>query len=78
MSPWVIQGLIFARCETAGRQKRRSPAICARSCTWAEHPLPAGRTGQGIFVHCVQEHEVHHRGEIYLMLGLMGMEAPDV
>jgi uncharacterized damage-inducible protein DinB len=26
----------------------------------------------------VLEHEVHHRGEIYLMLGLMGMEAPDV
>ncbi len=26
----------------------------------------------------VMEHEVHHRGEIYLMLGLMGMEAPDV
>jgi uncharacterized damage-inducible protein DinB len=25
-----------------------------------------------------QEIEVHHRGEIYLMLGLMGMEAPDV
>jgi uncharacterized damage-inducible protein DinB len=26
----------------------------------------------------VLEHEAHHRGEIYLMLGLMGMEAPDV
>ena len=26
----------------------------------------------------VLEHELHHRGEIYLMLGLMGMEAPDV
>ncbi len=26
----------------------------------------------------VLEHEVSHRGEIYLMLGLMGMEAPDV
>jgi uncharacterized damage-inducible protein DinB len=24
------------------------------------------------------EHEISHRGEIYLMLGLMGMEAPDV
>jgi uncharacterized damage-inducible protein DinB len=24
------------------------------------------------------EHEIHHRGEIFLMLGLMGMEAPDV
>jgi uncharacterized damage-inducible protein DinB len=26
----------------------------------------------------VLEHEIHHRGEICLMLGLMGMEAPDV
>jgi uncharacterized damage-inducible protein DinB len=26
----------------------------------------------------VLEHEIHHRGEIYLMLGLMGMEAPEV
>ena len=26
----------------------------------------------------VLEHEIHHRGEIYLMLGLMGMDAPDV
>jgi len=26
----------------------------------------------------VLEHEISHRGEIYLMLGLMGMEAPDL
>jgi uncharacterized damage-inducible protein DinB len=26
----------------------------------------------------VIEHEIHHRGEIFLMLGLMGIEAPDV
>ncbi len=26
----------------------------------------------------VLEHEIHHRGEIYLMLGLLGIEAPDV
>jgi uncharacterized damage-inducible protein DinB len=26
----------------------------------------------------VLEHEIHHRGEIYLMLGLLGMEAPEV
>jgi uncharacterized damage-inducible protein DinB len=25
----------------------------------------------------VLEHEIHHRGEIFLMLGLMGLEAPD-
>lgn len=26
----------------------------------------------------VLEHEIHHRGEVFLMLGLMGMEAPDI
>jgi uncharacterized damage-inducible protein DinB len=26
----------------------------------------------------VLEHEVHHRGEIYLMLGLLGVDAPDI
>jgi uncharacterized damage-inducible protein DinB len=26
----------------------------------------------------VLEHEIHHRGEIFLMLGLQGIEAPDV
>jgi len=25
----------------------------------------------------VLEHEIHHRGELYLMLGLLGLEAPD-
>jgi hypothetical protein len=54
------------------------PSPSTRSGAWAEHPFPAGRSGQGVFVHCVQEHEISHRGEIYLMLGLMGMEAPDV
>ena len=38
-----------------------------------------GRKGtiRWVFWH-VLEHEIHHRGEIYLMLGLLGMEAPDV
>jgi len=26
----------------------------------------------------VLEHEIHHRGEVYLMLGMLGIEAPDV
>jgi uncharacterized damage-inducible protein DinB len=26
----------------------------------------------------VVEHEIHHRGEIFLMLGLMGLEAPHI
>jgi hypothetical protein len=33
---------------------------------------------QEVFVHCVQWHEISHRGEIYLMLGMMSMEALDV
>jgi uncharacterized damage-inducible protein DinB len=41
--------------------------------------LPWGRqTSMGWAVWHVLEHEIHHRGEVYLMLGLMGMEAPDV
>ena len=32
---------------------------------------------EGVVWH-VLEHEIHHRGEIYLMLGLLGIEAPDV
>ena len=41
--------------------------------------LPWGaRVTMGWAVWHVLEHEIHHRGEIYLMLGLMGMEAPDV
>jgi uncharacterized damage-inducible protein DinB len=26
----------------------------------------------------ILEHEIHHRGEIYLMLGLLGLEGPDI
>ena len=26
----------------------------------------------------VLEHEIHHRGEIYLMIGLLGREAPEI
>ncbi len=41
--------------------------------------LPWGnQVSMGWAVWHVLEHEIHHRGEIYLMLGLMGMEAPDV
>lgn len=42
-------------------------------------PLPwGGQVSMGWIVWHVLEHEIHHRGEVYLMLGLMGMEAPDV
>jgi hypothetical protein len=54
------------------------PSLGTHSCAWAEHPFPAERSRRGVFVHCVQWYELSHRGEIYLMLGLMGMEAPDV
>ena len=41
--------------------------------------LPWGAvTTIGWVVWHVLEHEIHHRGEIYLILGLLGMEAPDV
>ena len=41
--------------------------------------LPWGaQTTIGWVLWHVLEHEIHHRGEIYLMLGLMGIEAPDV
>jgi uncharacterized damage-inducible protein DinB len=41
--------------------------------------LPWGaQVSMGWAVWHVLEHEIHHRGEIYLMLGLLGMEAPDV
>jgi uncharacterized damage-inducible protein DinB len=41
--------------------------------------LPWGpKVSQEWVVWHVLEHEIHHRGEIYLMLGLLGMEAPDV
>ena len=42
-----------------------------------ELPWGASVTVGWILWHAL-EHEVHHRGEIYLMLGLVGMEAPDV
>ena len=41
--------------------------------------LPWGaQTTMGWAIWHVLEHEIHHRGEVYLMLGLQGMEAPDV
>jgi uncharacterized damage-inducible protein DinB len=42
-----------------------------------EAPWGAGLSQRWIIWH-VLEHEIHHRAEIYLMLGMMGMEAPEV
>jgi len=36
------------------------------------------QTALGWAVWHVLEHEIHHRGEIFLMLGMHGIEAPDV
>ncbi len=51
-------------------------SACYAALPW--NRLPAERPGRGGGVHCVQKHEISHRSEIYLMLGLMSMEAPDV
>jgi uncharacterized damage-inducible protein DinB len=41
--------------------------------------LPRGaQTIIGWVLWHVLVHEIHHRGEIFLMPGLMGIEAPDV
>jgi uncharacterized damage-inducible protein DinB len=41
--------------------------------------LPWGaQVTMGWAVWHVLEHEIHHRGEVYLILGLLGIEAPDV
>ena len=45
-----------------------------RTCNLAWGP----QVGMEWVVWHVIEHEIHHRGEVYLMLGLLGMEAPDV
>jgi uncharacterized damage-inducible protein DinB len=43
------------------------------------HEMPwGGRLSLCWVIWHVLEHEIHHRGEIYLMLGLMGLDAPDV
>ena len=36
------------------------------------------RLSLGWIIWHVLEHEIHHRGEIFLMLGLLGLEAPDI
>lgn len=76
-------------CATVAAVKERLRTVHARTETFlaassmadlqAQVALPWGPTvsAQWIVWH-VLEHEIHHRGEIYLMLGLMGMEAPDV
>ena len=40
-------------------------------------PWGAKVTVEDVVWHVI-EHEIHHRGEIYLMLGMQGIEAPDV
>jgi uncharacterized damage-inducible protein DinB len=40
-------------------------------------PWGAKVTVEDVVWHVI-EHEIHHRGEIYLMLGMQGIEAADV
>jgi len=41
--------------------------------------MPWGKTIDHAWVAWhVLEHEIHHRGEVFLMLGMLGIEAPDV
>ena len=57
----------------------RTEAQLASADLRQEVTLPWGsRTTLRWAVWHVLEHEIHHRGEIYLMLGLLGIEAPDV
>ncbi len=54
-------------------------AVNAQAILAEVRPLPWGsQTTMSWIVWHVLEHEIHHRGEVYLMLGLMGIEAPDV
>jgi uncharacterized damage-inducible protein DinB len=45
---------------------------CVVEAPWGDHLLM-----RWIVWH-VLEHEIHHRGEIFLLLGLLGMEAPEI
>jgi uncharacterized damage-inducible protein DinB len=59
---------------TAAQFAENADAALAQVCS-----LPWGaQVTMGWAVWHVLEHEIHHRGEVFLMLGLMGMEAPDV
>jgi len=54
-----------------------SDADFAGAETGVETPWGEKLALDWIILH-VLEHEIHHRGEIYLMLGLLGLVAPDI
>jgi len=53
--------------------KEHRPRIPLRRLT-----KPAERSRQEVVVHSVQQYEVSHRGELHVVLVLLGMETPDV
>ena len=59
---------------TEAQFAENAEAALAQVCS-----LPWGaQVTMGWAVWHVLEHEIHHRGEVFLMLGLLGIEAPDV
>jgi uncharacterized damage-inducible protein DinB len=47
--------------------------MAARTTTPAGHPITTFK-----WLRAMIEHEAHHRGQIYLMLGLVGVAAPQL
>jgi uncharacterized damage-inducible protein DinB len=51
-----------------------------RDVCWLDETREQGVQGfalRWVFWH-ILDHEIHHRGEIFLMLGMLGVEAPDI
>jgi len=63
---------VHARTEALLKRLDAADLDQALEMPWGERP-----SWRQIIWH-VLEHEIHHRGEIYIMLGLLGLEAPDV
>jgi len=79
----------LAQCPTVSALKAALAEVHDRTLAWLPTlsatdldqvaKLPwGGQASVGWCLWHVLEHEIHHRGELYLMLGLLGLEAPDV
>lgn len=68
----VLQYLQRMHEESVGIFRRLSPEDLQRRCT-----TPGGvQMSVWKWLRSMVEHEVHHRGQIYLMLGMLGVPAP--
>lgn len=87
--PPIERGHELADCGTVQALRALLEQRFARAQAWLatltdedldrQADLPWGaRCTMGYAIWHILEHEIHHRGEIYLMLGLLGIEAPDV